>query len=126
MNNRIYIAGKITGDNDYKAKFKSARYNIEMARHNCSKSRCQECPFYDRNYVTACRIFDLFPDYFEIVNPVDFHLEGKPYWITMLICRHKLRNCSYVYFLNDWEQSRGAKMEHRWALRWKKRIIYQQ
>jgi hypothetical protein len=60
------------------------------------------------------------------VNPVDFDLEGRPYWIAMIKCLWKLSRCKYVYFLRDWRYSRGAQIEHRWAKRLHKQIIYQQ
>lgn len=129
MNNKIYIAGRITGDDGYKAKFKAAEAQLTEARRQCGDtfhSQCRYCIFYDRKWVTACRISDVFPQQLEVVNHVDFDLEGRPYWLAMLKCLWHLSRCKYVYMLRDWRQSRGAQIEHRWALRLKKQIIYQQ
>ena len=129
MNNKIYIAGKITGDEDYRAKFKYAEAHLTEARRWCGNTyhnNCRNCIFYDRNWCTACRISDVFPHQLEVVNPVDFDLEGCPYWLAMLKCLWHLSRCKYVYMLRDWRQSRGAQIEHKWALRLKKQIIYQQ
>ena len=135
MNNKIYIAGKISGDEDYKTKFKYIEAILKEARVECTTTRikpndicrdCSGCPFFDRHYVIACRIYEVFPDNIEVVNPVDFDLEGRPYWVAMLKCLWELSRCKYVYMLRDWRQSRGAQVEHRWALRLKKQIIYQQ
>ena len=128
-NNRVYLAGRITGDDGYKAKFKAAEAQLNEARQWCGNtyhSQCRRCIFYDRNWCTSCRISDVFPQQLEVVNPVDFDLEGRPYWLAMLKCLWKLSRCKYVYMLSDWRQSRGAQKEHNWALRLKKQIIYQQ
>lgn len=128
-NNKIYIAGKITGDDGYKAKFKAAEAQLNEARQWCGNTyhnQCRSCIFYDRNWCTTCRISDVFPQQLEVVNPVDFDLEGRPYWLAMIKCLWKLSRCKYVYMLRDWRQSRGAQKEHNWALRLKKQIIYQQ
>jgi hypothetical protein len=68
----------------------------------------------------------VFPQQLEVVNPVDLPAEGKPWWLAMVICLWHLSRCKYVYMLRDWRYSRGAQIEHRWALRLKKQIIYQQ
>jgi hypothetical protein len=129
MNNKIFVSGRITGDDDYKAKFKAAEAQLNEARKLCGsvyQNKCRWCIFYDRNWCTSCRISDVFPQQLEVVNPVDFDLEGRPYWLAMLKCLWKLSRCKYVYMLRDWRQSRGAQIEHKWALRLKKQIIYQQ
>lgn len=125
-NNRIYLSGKITGETDYKAKFKSAKAELELYRRECNvNTPCRGCIFYDRDYVTMCRISDLFPDRFEVVNPADFKVDGKPWWVCMVYCIWRMLSCHYVYMLEDWQRSRGAIIEHRWAQRLGKQIIYQ-
>lgn len=125
-NNRIFISGAISCDPNYRAKFKNARYVLENARRDCTKSKCTaDCPFHDIGYLYTCHIYDLFPDYFTFVNPVDMGLEGKPWWWCMVVCLLRLSRCSYVYFLSDWNKSRGARLEHRLARLLNKRIIYQ-
>jgi hypothetical protein len=132
MNNKIYIAGRITGDPGYKAKFKATEAMLSQARRFCKEraqrnehQHCSGCPFYDRDYITMCRISDIFPRQIEVVNPVDFGLDGKPYWPAIIYCLWQLSQCRYVYFIRDWKQSRGAQIEHRWARWLKKQIIYQ-
>lgn len=126
MNNRIFISGRVTGDPDYVMKFKSVKGELFNARRNCTQSRpCNGCPFYDRDHIFMCRISDVFPKQLEIVNPVDLGLEGKNYWIALFKCLRKLRKCHYVYMLSDWQESRGARWEHRVARFLKKQIIYQ-
>ena len=128
MNNKIFISGKITGDDDYKAKFKYAESQLVEARRWCGNTyhnNCRHCIFYDRNWVTTCRISSLFPQQLEVVNPVDFDLEGQPYWLAIIKCLWKLSRCKYVYMLRDWKESKGAQIEHRWAQRLNKKIIYQ-
>ena len=126
MNNKIYIAGKITGDPEYKTKFKDAAAKLIQCRRNCTQKKpCGNCVFKDRDYLTSCRIKYIFPQELVIGNPVDFVCENKPYWLIMIRCLKQLRRCTYAYFLNDWNDSRGARCEHRWAIRWKKQIIYQ-
>jgi len=128
MNTKIYIAGRITGDEGYRAKFKAAEATLKQDHDQCVKHHgpCRGCAFQDYRYVTLCRIYDVWPQDIEIVNPVDFDLEGRPYWIAMIKCLWKLSRCKYVYFLRDWRYSRGAQKEHRWAKRLHKQIIYQQ
>lgn len=127
-NNRIYIAGKVTGDPGYKAKFKAAEVELKEARRWCGNAfhnNCRQCVFYDRNWTTMCRISDVFPQQIEVVNPTSFKLDSRPYWVAMLVCLWNLRRCKYVYMLRDWKESRGARIEHRFAKRRRKMIIYQ-
>lgn len=124
--NKIYIAGKITGDPDYQYKFEAAAYELADARRRCSpQHRCKGCIFYNRDYVTTCRISSVFPNQLEIVNPATFDVNGKVYWRTMFYCVRKLLKCEYIFMLNDWQQSRGARIEHRIAKLFHKQIIYQ-
>ena len=43
----------------------------------------------------------------------------------MIVCVWRLMGCSYVYCLNDWQESRGARIENRVARMLGKKIIYQ-
>ena len=116
MNNKIYIAGRITGDPHYRAKFKSAEAAVKDWR------------FFDRhgvNYYIRHNHFGFVP-----VNPTEFTLLGHDLaecrWsLAMVVCLCKLVRCSYVYMLKDWKQSKGASVEHRWAKFLGKEIIYQ-
>lgn len=129
MNNKIYIAGKVTGDLDYKEKFNDARFRIECARTECTKHHLclrNQCMFYDRDYVTTCRISNLFPEYFDVVNPAKFPIENRPWLLAMVYCISRMLKCHYVFMLRDWKDSRGAKVEHWFAKLFHKSIIYQQ
>ena len=116
MNNKIFISGKITGDPNYVLKFESACITV------CHPD------FFDRYGVDAAQRLGRFG--FKPVDPCDFTFLGHPMaecsWsICMMVCLWHLTWCSYVYFLNDWKDSRGANMEHRWARLLKKKVIYQ-
>lgn len=116
MNNKIYIAGRITGDPNYKAKFKSAETAVK------------DWQFFDRHGVKYYIRHSHFG--FEAVNPAEFTLFGKildryPWRVAMAVCLCKLLGCSYVYMLKDWKQSKGATKEHKWAKFFGKEIIYQ-
>lgn len=125
-NNRIFISGRITGDPDYKAKFKLAEATLVTDRRECRTDKpCTGCVFHDRNYIHKCRIYEVFPAQIEIVNPTMLGLDGKPWLYCMFVCLRKLRRCSYVFMLRDWRRSRGARWENRVARWLHKNIIYQ-
>ena len=116
MNNRIYIAGRITGDPHYRAKFKSAEATVKDWR------------FFDRHDVKYAIHHDHFG--FVPVNPAEFTLLGNDlteysWYLAMVVCLCRLVRCSYVYMLKDWKQSKMAMIEHRWAIFLGKEIIYQ-
>lgn len=96
MNDRVYIAGKITGDPNYKEKFKAA------AEHLLG------CGFQDGN----------------VVNPVEHCSEDWPWLRCMLRCLRLLCGCGWVAMLPDWKESRGAKIEHFVAQLFGKNIFY--
>lgn len=98
MNNKVYIAGKVTGDPGYKSKFAAAARMLRDNSHGILQP----------------------------VNPAEFTPEGMGWHRSMALCLLRLAGCSSVYFLPDWRDSRGAKIEHRWATALRKHIIYQQ
>ena len=117
MNNKVFISGKVTGDLHYRGKFEGAVYKILSAnffnRHGSAKLASK----YGR--------FGFMP-----VNPCDFRIMRHPLeecsWsLCMLVCLWHLTGCSYIYMLNNWRDSRGARIEHRWAKFLHKHIIYQ-
>lgn len=115
MNNKVFISGKITGDKDYEAKFERAEEEVETFA------------FFDRQGVRAAQRGYLG---FVAVNPTKLTLMGKPtacyrWSVCMAVCLWHLVGCTYVYSLRDWKESRGAKVEHRWAKLLGKKIIYQ-
>lgn len=93
MNNSIYIAGKITGLNDYKKKFEIAERDL-----------------IDRGFkpMTSVRLNEGF--------------EHEEY---MHICYSMMDVCESIYMLIGWEDSKGAVMEHKYAIKHHKNIIYE-
>ena len=117
MNNKVFISGKVTGDPNYALKFESAC--IMVSRES----------FFDR-YGSAELCYRHGHFGFMPVDPCDLSILGMPihewpWWICMVRCLWVLLGCSYVYMLHDWEQSRGAKIEHKVAKALNKQIIYQ-
>lgn len=110
MNNKVYIAGKITGDPDYRAKFAEASREVV------------EYTFFDRHGVEAAQAgwFN-----FEPVSPAAILPTDTRWHTAMIVCLAILVRCSHIYMLADWQESRGAKIEHRWAVALHKHIIYQ-
>ena len=103
---KVFISGKITGENIYECviKFKAA--------HN----------FILFNDVTKFRINE-----HEIIIPL--FLEGIYFgvnWLdAMKICIKELKTCSHIYMLKDWKDSKGAQIEHQFALDNNIKIVYQ-
>lgn len=93
---RIYIAGKITGDDDFRVKFLAAEL----------------------------RLMRLGWEYGCIANPVRYVPQQWPWWLCMVRCLRLLAGCSHVAMLPDWNLSRGARIEHRWARLLRKEILY--
>ena len=118
MNNRIYIAGKITGDPNYREKFKAGAYECETA---CFSARITPLQWVMRKN----KIMQ-----FKTVCPTKFTLLGRPltdyrWTVGMAVCLVKLLPCSFIYMLKDWQDSRGANVEHNVAKFLGKRIVYQ-
>lgn len=97
MGNKIYIAGKITGlsEHRYKYLFETAEQGLLLLKY-------------------------------EVVNPVKLPDNHDKSWKAyMKVCLPALRKCDYAFMLNNWEDSRGAKIEHWYAKRYGIKIIYQ-
>lgn len=82
---KVYISGKITGDADYKQKFKTARNILESAG------------------------FEVFNPAEEQEEP------GKSWTWYMRKDIAGLVECDAIYLLKDWEDSRGARLEYHIA-----------
>lgn len=85
---KIYISGKITGDDNALEKFENAAEKIKAI------------------YPSA-----------EIINPFDVSpiCEGKR-WINYMIDDIKaLDECTHIYLLKDWRESKGARIEQNFA-----------
>lgn len=75
----IYIAGKITGDKDYRAKFARYEKRVIAAGDVCLNPAVMPCGLTNSEYMRFS---------FAMIDAADI-----------------------VYFLPDWEQSEGAKLE---------------
>lgn len=65
-------------------------------------------------------------DFEIIIHP--FHLDvyfGISHKEAMEICLEALKDCTHIYMLKDWKESKGAKIEHQFALENGIKIIYQ-
>ena len=94
---KIYIAGKITGDDraDVLQKFFNAENELKKQGHSV---------------FVPC----VLPDYPDV-----------PHEDYMHICYAMIDICDAVFMLADWQQSPGARQELEYARDWKKEIIYQ-
>lgn len=90
---KVFISGKITGDPNYKEKFKKAEDWLK-----------------DHN--------------FNVLNPAVIP-ETLPISDCMNICINMLSAADWVYMLSDWEESRGARIEHEYAKYVGKHIAYE-
>ena len=117
MNTKIYIAGMISGDENYRRKFIEAGARVETVH------------FFGRYgwevYIRTGR------SGFRAVNPVALKFRGLPLsvwpWrVAMAVCLWNLLWCSTVYMLRDWHESRGARIENTVAQWLGKAIIYEE
>ncbi|OCN03576.1 hypothetical protein A4S06_05290 [Erysipelotrichaceae bacterium MTC7] len=89
---RIYLAGPITGTDDYVERFKEVEESL-----------------------TSPGI--------EVVNPVtDLILDYEEYIIRGL---KMLAECDWIFMLDGWENSNGAKLEYQYAKTVGKKIVFQ-
>ncbi len=91
--NTVYIAGKISGDPDYRRKFAEARRELERA-----------------GYI--------------VLDPSVLPSTGFEYAAYIRMSAAMLDECAAVCFLSDWQESNGAKCEHRRAAARGIRIFY--
>ena len=82
MHNTVYISGKITGMEEQAYK------NFEEAE----------------NYITSLG--------FNVINPMKLtHNHDKTWNSYMKECLKHLMDCDYIYLINGYEESKGAKLE---------------
>ena len=100
--NKIFISGKITGERIRECvhKFEDAEYELVM-RHG----------FFINNVVSPLELPGI-------------HF-GIPHAEAMKICMEALKECTHIYMLKDWKESKGATMEHEWAKENGLEIIYE-
>ena len=88
---KIYIAGKITGNPNYKAQFAAEAERIRAAGHIA-------------------------------LNPAELP-EGMEPGDYMRICLAMIDVADIVTFLPDWQESRGANLEWKYACYCRKRVV---
>lgn len=97
---KIYISGKITG-------LKPVEYGHRFG-YTASKLRLEGN---------------------RVINPVsmlsELNIEGFEHSDLMHICYAAIDICDAVYMLSNWYESKGAKLEHQYALDKGKEVIYQ-
>lgn len=88
----IYIAGRVTGTDDYMERFSRYEKNLRET--------------FDGDVVNPVRhIFQYFK------NPLE-----EPKDKLMLHCLNLLSNlCTHIFLTTGWEQSEGARIEKAWA-----------
>ena len=103
----IYISGKITGlsKEDYQAMFDNAKVEI-------------------------VQMFDKFRDVqvicpTEIAGEVESKIDSPTWEDYMKPCVRQITHCTHIYMLKNWEDSRGAKIEHNLAKDLEITVIYQ-
>ena len=96
---KVYISGKVTGEFRDKCRYKFGYYATRLREQGHS----------------VINPFAMFND-----MRGDFDKEDE-----MTICFAAITVCDAVYMLEDWHDSEGAKMEHKFALDHGKKIIYQ-
>ena len=95
-NDKIYLAGKVTGDPCYKMKFEAG---VRYLEHLGWKRE-------------------------DIVNPAQEIPEGTLWLKAMWKCLRLMRRCEWVALLPDWKESRGARIERLVAKVTMKWMIY--
>ena len=92
---KIYISGKITNNANYKADFEAAELALKIAG-------------------------------FQPVNPAEEKLPDGATWADYM--RHDIKllcDCDAIYMLDGWQESAGAKIEHKLARNLGIEIIYE-
>ena len=93
---KIYLSGKITGTTDYMERFATKQKDVE------SKG-------------------------YEVINPALIHsyLPKSATWEEyMSLCYPMINMCDAIYFMDGWEDSKGAKIEYEYATRVNKAICF--
>ena len=95
MSRIIYISGKITGDENYRKKFRD--YELLIWRHgDIIHNPIDFTPF----------------------------LWVKNWYCYMISCLWHLASCSHIYMLPDWKQSKGARIERKISMFFGLKVIY--
>lgn len=95
---KIYISGKITGEKHFKRKFAKAEREVKRLGH-------------------------------EVINPakMNAHMPKSSSWEEyMIVSLAELSTADAIYMLQDWQNSKGARIEYRYAEEKHKVIIYEE
>jgi hypothetical protein len=95
MNNKIYIAGRVSG------------IKYETAKKNFSK--------YERYWSSQG---------YEVVNPIRLCNKEWGWWRCMAVCLWNLFKCKYAYFMPNYVDSKGARIELFFAKLLRKTIYF--
>lgn len=95
MKETVYIAGKITGLDDFQKYFDEAVWKLKEK------------------------------GYKKIINPCCLSYSDLDYEQLMSICFTMIDVSDCVYFLDNWEDSEGAKREMSFALSKNKKIMFE-
>ena len=99
----IFISGKVSG------------MDLEETRRKFFKA---EQEIYDHNYFYSLRR--------EVINPMKLGLTFKDSWLKcMLVSICNLLKCKSIYMINDYQDSKGARIELWIAKVLKYKIYYQ-
>lgn len=96
-----YIAGGITGVEDYKARFAAAKEWL------LAEKETQEV-------VRGLLKVSPYPTADVVLNPAELP-EGWPNGLYMDVCLAMIRAADLVVFLPGWERSRGASLEMQYS-----------
>ena len=61
---------------------------------------------------------------YKVINPIAIIQEGIDWEPAMAVCLRELVDCSEIFMLHDWKQSKGAILEHHIAKQLKLKIHY--
>lgn len=95
----VYIAGGITGVEDYKARFAAAKRMLLREG--------EDRPISMEHYYGTPRAN-------KVLNPAELP-EGWPNGLYMDVCLAMIRAADLVVFLPGWERSRGASLEMQYS-----------
>lgn len=103
---QIYISGKITGDDNYRAKFAMARDRLTRDGYNVLNP-VEKADKLERLHQALGRAAPSWSDY-------------------MRKCLVTIIDADAVYMLRDWQESRGARLEHYIASELGINIVYEE
>lgn len=97
---RIYISGKVTGDHNYKYKFKRAEEDLYL-KYALFEPKVENMPYKEH-----------------------LKLNSKSWDECMIECLACLNSCDTIYMLRDWKDSTGACIELGYAIAEEKTVIF--